>query len=177
MDFYDITTPVLYYNCKYIPDYAMVTAPLQDLTKKDAHFKWEAVHQHAFEKLKQSHICTCDTKKDTIITVDASPVGISAILAQEKPHSDSCRIVAYASRALSPVEKRYSQTEKEALSIVWAVEHFHICSFMANRLNLSLITSPWKSYMVTLSQSHQPALSDGYYVYSHTNLLCSTNQV
>jgi len=170
------------YNCKYIPDYAMVTAPLSDLTKKDAHFKWEAVHQHAFEKLKHSLtsvpvMAYFDTQKDTVITVDASPVGISAILAQEKPHSDSCRIVAYASRALSPVEKRYSQTEKEALSIVWAVEHFHICSFMANCLNLSMITSPWKSYMVTLSQSHLPALSDGYYVYSHTNLLCSTNQV
>ena len=67
-----------------------------------------------------------DTKKDTVITVDASPVGISAILAQKKPNHDDCRIVAYASRALSPVEKRYSQTEKEALSIVWAVEHFHL---------------------------------------------------
>ena len=131
MDFYDITTPVLYYNCKYIPDYAMVTAPLQDLTKKDAHFKWEAVHQHAFEKLKHSLtsvpvMAYFDTQKDTVMTVDASPVGISAILAQENPHSDDCRIVAYASRALSPVEKRYSQTEKEALSVVWAVEHFHL---------------------------------------------------
>ena len=119
------------YNCKYIPDYAMVTAPLSDLTKKDAHFKWEAVHQHAFEKLKHSLtsvpvMAYFDTQKDTVITVDASPVGISAILAQEKPHSDDCRIVAYASRALSPVEKRYAQTEKEALSIVWAVEHFHL---------------------------------------------------
>ena len=119
------------YNCKYIPDYATVTAPLRDLTKKDAHFKWEAVHQHAFEKLKHSLtsvplMAYFDTQKDTVITVDASPVGISAILAHEKPHSDDCGIVAYASRALSPVEKRYSQTEKEALSIVWAVEHFHL---------------------------------------------------
>ena len=119
------------YNCKYIPDYATVTAPLRDLTKKDAHFKWEAVHQHAFEKLKHSLtsvpvMAYFDTQKDTVITVDASPVGTSAILAQEQPHSDDCHIVAYASMALSPVEKRYSRTEKEALSIVWAVEHFHL---------------------------------------------------
>ena len=61
----------------------------------------------------------------TVITVDASPVGISAILAQKEDASDDC-VVAYASRALSPVEKRHSQTEKEALSIVWAVQHLKL---------------------------------------------------
>ena len=119
------------YNCKYIPDYATISTPLRELTKKNAHFQWQAEHQQAFQKLKNAItsvpvMAYFDTKKDTVITVDASPVVISAILAQKKPNHDDCRIVAYASRALSPVEKRYSQTEKEALSIVWAVEHFHL---------------------------------------------------
>ena len=33
--------------------------------------------------------------------------------------------VAYASRSLSPQEKRYAITELETLAVVWAVSHFH----------------------------------------------------
>ncbi len=39
------------------------------------------------------------------------------------------RVIAYASKALSPTEQRYSQTEREALSIVWSIEHFHLYLF------------------------------------------------
>ena len=35
-------------------------------------------------------------------------------------------VVALASRALTAVEQRYSQTEREALAITWAVSHFHL---------------------------------------------------
>jgi hypothetical protein len=33
--------------------------------------------------------------------------------------------VAYISKSLTEVERRYSQIEREALAIVWAVERFH----------------------------------------------------
>ncbi|XP_055907549.1 uncharacterized protein K02A2.6-like [Eupeodes corollae] len=36
------------------------------------------------------------------------------------------RIIAYGNKCLSDCEKRYCQTEKEALALVWGVEHFHI---------------------------------------------------
>ena len=69
-----------------------------------------------------------DINKETLVIVDASPVGLSAILAQKEPGKECLNIIAYASRALSSVEQRYSQNEKEALAIVWGggVEHYHL---------------------------------------------------
>ena len=124
------------YSSKYIRNFATITAPLRELTKKNVRFEWSATHDAAFETLKQaltSAPCMSyfDKHKDTYVTVDASPVGISAILSQKSLHgnSDHQQTIAYASRALTETEKRYSQTEKEALAIVWAVEHFHLFLF------------------------------------------------
>ena len=118
------------YSSKYIANFATITSPLRELTKKNAHFEWTAKHQNAFNDLTQvlsSAQCMAYFDKDklTYVTVDASPVGASAILQKMKDKNDE-KIVAYASRALTEVEKRYSQTEKEALAIIWGVERFHL---------------------------------------------------
>lgn len=55
--------------------------------------------------------------KQTELVVDASPVGLGAVLYQLNKEGER-HTIANASRALSDVEKRYSQTEREALAIV-----------------------------------------------------------
>uniref|UniRef100_A0AAY5KA75 Gypsy retrotransposon integrase-like protein 1 n=1 Tax=Esox lucius TaxID=8010 RepID=A0AAY5KA75_ESOLU len=67
-----------------------------------------------------------DQKKKSTLLVDASPVGLGAILSQPDADSSSNKVIAYASRALKAVEQRYSQTESKALAIIWACEHFHL---------------------------------------------------
>ena len=61
---------------------------------------------------------------ETELRVDASPVGLGAILMQSD--GKEVRPVAYASRSLTDVERRYSQTEREALAVVWGCERFHL---------------------------------------------------
>eukprot|EP00112_Aurelia_sp_Birch-Aquarium-sp1_P019133 Seg4677.1 transcript_id=Seg4677.1/GoldUCD/mRNA.D3Y31 product="hypothetical protein" pseudo=true protein_id=Seg4677.1/GoldUCD/D3Y31 len=65
----------------------------------------------------------------TEIWTDASPVGFGAILVQEQNGVN--RAVCFASRSLSNVERRYSQTEKEALGVVWGCERSHLYLFVA----------------------------------------------
>ena len=64
------------------------------------------------------------TDAKTRVTADASPVGLGAVLVQEQ--NGNWRPVYYSSRSLTAVERRYSQTEREAVAPVWAYERFHV---------------------------------------------------
>lgn len=116
------------YVGKFIPDLATITDPLRKLTRSDVPFEWDQEQDNAFQKLKQ-YISSdlvlgyYNVKDRTQVIADASPVGLGAILIQFNENGP--RIITYASKSLSNVEKRYAQTEKEALALVWAVERFH----------------------------------------------------
>ena len=68
-----------------------------------------------------------DSAAKTRVITDASPVGLGAILVQEQNGEE--RVICYASRSLTDAEKRYSETEKGALGIVWACERLHMYSY------------------------------------------------
>ena len=113
------------YVGRFIPNYSTVTEPLRRLTKQGVQWEWTIEHQQSFDKLKNELIVDrimlyFDPNKETMLIVDASPVGLAALLTQEG------KIIAYSSRALTDVENRYSETEKEALAIVWTIAHSHL---------------------------------------------------
>lgn len=64
-----------------------------------------------------------DYLKNIVIQADASSYRLGSALLQESEKQER-EIVAYASGTLSNSEKKYSQIEKEALVLVYAVEHF-----------------------------------------------------
>lgn len=115
---------------KFLPNLADLTAPLRNLTRADVPWSWTAQHQEAFDKLKAlitktSTLAYFNINKEIHLTVDAGPKGLGAILSQRSSNG-SHEIVAFASRALTPVEERYSQIERELVSAVWGIEHFHL---------------------------------------------------
>ena len=89
---------------------------------------WGPEQQQSFDELKKrlssaETLGYFDKNAPTKVIADASPVGLGAVLVQEQ--REELRVVSYASRSLSDTEHRYSQTQKEALAIVWAGERFH----------------------------------------------------
>ena len=108
----------------------------------------------------------------TRVVADASPVGLGAVLTQL--HESEWRVIRYASRRLSDVELRYSQTEKEALALVWACEHFNMYVF-GREFELETNHKPLE-YIYSQKSKLLPVWKDGSFAYRLITLRLSTDQ-
>lgn len=113
---------------RFILRRAEQTANLRELAKSDC-FYWNDELENEFVFMKQealsdiSRLGFFDAKADTEIYVDASPIGLGAVLVQFNEEKVP-RIISCASKALTETERKYPQTQKEALAIVWGIERF-----------------------------------------------------
>eukprot|EP01050_Picozoa_sp_SAG11_P017966 SAG11_NODE_2650_length_3125_cov_4.827495_3_plen_256_part_00 len=114
---------------RWIPHYAAVAEPLNDLLKKgtDVPDKWDETHSAAVKELKSRLIKhpvlrQPDPGKQFHIIGDACDHSIGSVLAQMH---DGCLLpVAFCSRSLNKHERNYSTQEKECLSIIYAMQKF-----------------------------------------------------
>ena len=117
------------FSARYIPNMATVSEPLRRPTRQNVKFEWKNEQKQAFQNLKNAladaqTLAFFDKDAETQVIADAGPTGLGAVLIQVQ-HGEH-RVVCYASRSLSDVERRYSQTEKEGLALVWSRERFHV---------------------------------------------------
>lgn len=113
---------------KFVPNRADETVTLQAMVKSKE-FKWNNRAEVEFEHLKTHAVNQIKTlgffnKEDkSELYVDASPDGLGAMVVQ-RDANDKPRIIACASKVLTDTEKRYPQTQREALAVVWGAERF-----------------------------------------------------
>ncbi|KAL9970565.1 hypothetical protein ACROYT_G022964 [Oculina patagonica] len=111
------------YLSRFMPTLSEVSEPLRKLTEKNNLFMWESQQEEAFQTIKNMISSTpvlkyYDVVRETTIQCDASESGLGATLLQDG------QPVAFASRSLSAVERRYAQIEKECLVISLRVHSF-----------------------------------------------------
>lgn len=88
---------------RFVPSFSSISAPLNQLTKKDIKFKWDEETENAFRSIKECLIsapvlCCPDFSRPFTIQCDASNVGLGAVLSQS--YDDGERAIAFISRSL-----------------------------------------------------------------------------
>ncbi|KAL0161439.1 hypothetical protein M9458_045164 [Cirrhinus mrigala] len=132
------------YYRRYVKGYSNLAAPLYRLTSGDPRkkkrgtqknpspdqpFLWTADCEEAFQSLKEKLISAPvlgypDYSLPFLLQTDASGMGLGAVLVQVQDGVE--RVIAYASRGLSPPETRYPAHKLEFLALKWAVtDKFH----------------------------------------------------
>ncbi|XP_046459591.1 uncharacterized protein K02A2.6-like isoform X4 [Daphnia pulex] len=111
------------YLDKFCQNLAGLTRPLRDLLKADAAWVWEEPQKMALGQLKSALsslpvLRLFDHSLPLVVSVDASPVGIGAVLLQNN------QPIAYSSTSLTDTQKRYFQIEKELLAVQFGLMRF-----------------------------------------------------
>ena len=112
------------YLSSYIHHMSDLTSNLRNLLKKDSLFQWTETHEAEFQMLKKTiskdvNLQYFDPKNLVVLQVDASQVDLRAALLQDS------KVIAYASKSLTPAETRYVNIECEMLAIVFGCLKFH----------------------------------------------------
>nr|XP_037276745.1 uncharacterized protein K02A2.6-like [Rhipicephalus microplus] len=117
------------YYSHFLPNYAEVVEPLRRLLRKGQKFVWDQSTEESFCRVKKM-LSSCgvvamfNESLPVQVTTDASAYGLGAVLQQVV--DGEVRTVAFASRTLTPPERKYSTGEREALACLWACEHWHV---------------------------------------------------
>ncbi|KAI2651826.1 Transposon Tf2-6 polyprotein [Labeo rohita] len=101
---------------RFIRNFSQLASPLTALTSPRTTFRWSDAAEAAFAKLKSCFVLapilvTPDPSRQFVVEVDASEVGVGAVLSQRSPTDDRMHPCAFFSHRLSPAETMILVTE------------------------------------------------------------------
>ncbi|GFV54387.1 retrovirus-related Pol polyprotein from transposon 17.6 [Trichonephila clavipes] len=112
------------FYCAYIPNYAEISTPLTELTKKNKpnDVSWGEAEQNSFVKLKEllckvTSLATPDANLPFQVHCDASDYGVGCCLTQHRP-------IAFASQKFNATQKNWASIEKEAWAVLYGLNKF-----------------------------------------------------
>ncbi|KAI4899242.1 hypothetical protein NFI96_006039 [Prochilodus magdalenae] len=122
--------PTRFHTEQAIRGFGSVAAPLSALTRKQpGPFRWTDAAQEAFEELKRRltsapilHLP--DPELPFEVEVDASEVGVGAILSQRSGQDQKLHPCAYFSHQLTQAERNYDVGNRELLAVKMALEEW-----------------------------------------------------
>lgn len=118
------------YYRNFCRNFSEVVAPLTDLLKASRTFVWSSTSQNVFENVKTlltsaPVLAAPQWDRPFKMHVDASKVGAGAVLLQDDDEGVE-HPVCFFSRKFLSYQLNYSVIEKEALALVWALQHFDV---------------------------------------------------
>lgn len=155
------------YYRRYVLGYSTLAAPLYRLTTGDPRrkkrggkksaaadppFLWTSECELAFQTLKESLMTAPvlgypDYSIPFVLQTDASGGGLGAVLAQVQDGAE--RVIAYASRSLSPAETRYPAHKLEFLALKWAVTDKFYDHLYGRKFSVQTDNNPLKYVMTS----------------------------
>ena len=116
----------------FVPNFATLARPMSKLLSAKQEFRWGPEQDAALSSIKRAFasinplsLIDPENTKGFVLITDASANAIGAQLLRVNNNNDQL-LVMNVSRALSPTEQRYSNTERELLSVVWALNRLEL---------------------------------------------------
>ena len=111
------------FYCRFIENFAKISKPLFDLTKKNSIWTWGVEQQNAFEALKKAFttalVLRIPNDKDLFkLSTDASDFATGAVLSQKDMQTNLWHPVAFFSKSLDVYERNYKIYDKKLLAVI-----------------------------------------------------------
>ena len=117
---------------RFIPQFAKVTKPLTDLTKKGQDFRWTLEGSRAFEDLKalfttEPVLRHFASDRPIYLETDASDFAVAGVASQyfDTNGEQLLHPVGYFSKRMNPAERNYDVHDKELLAIMLCLNQWH----------------------------------------------------